>query len=59
VRRYGTCGPAAVCVVRGLGTTPAEIAERLPALRGGVTTGRGMAIAKAESPALKLPHPVL
>lgn len=52
------CGPAAVCVVRGLGQDLAAMQEALPALRAAVSSAR---LAQSRSPAhpVALPHPVL
>lgn len=49
------CGPAALCVVRGLGTSLSEMREALPGFRQAVIEGRS---GKA-APAPSLPHPVL
>ncbi|MGC4062728.1 MAG: bifunctional hydroxymethylpyrimidine kinase/phosphomethylpyrimidine kinase [Aquabacterium sp.] len=57
LRRFAACGPAALCVVRGLGSVPQDIAARLPALRQAVQAGRGPATSSPHATAL--PHPVL
>lgn len=36
--RFGACGPAALCVVRGLGHSPAEMPERVAALKAAAAT---------------------
>jgi hydroxymethylpyrimidine kinase/phosphomethylpyrimidine kinase/thiamine-phosphate diphosphorylase len=56
------CGPAAVCVVRGLGATEEAMRAALPALREAVACSRHQISAQAThlcGAALKLPHPVL
>jgi hypothetical protein len=49
--------------VRGLGTTPAEMAARVPALQAAVAQGLGrlqsLAEANKQPSNLALPHPVL
>jgi hydroxymethylpyrimidine kinase/phosphomethylpyrimidine kinase/thiamine-phosphate diphosphorylase len=55
VAEAAACGPAAVCVVRGLGQTRKEMGEALPALRA---AARPHAHGPASTP-LQLPHPVL
>lgn len=57
VQRFARCGPAAVCLVRGLGHTEAEMAQRLPALRDAFEQGRRQHHAASTSPFLA--HPVL
>jgi hydroxymethylpyrimidine kinase/phosphomethylpyrimidine kinase/thiamine-phosphate diphosphorylase len=57
LRRFAACGPAALCVVRGLGATPADIAPRLPGLRDAVQAGRKPLAATRGQP--MWPHPVL
>ncbi len=53
------CGPAALCVVRGLGQTDGEMQRALPALRRAITQGReGHRGARLLGP-VALPHPVL
>lgn len=52
--RFASCGPAALCVVRGLGGTETEMAQRLPALREAAS--QAAAIAPDH---IQLPHPVL
>jgi thiamine-phosphate diphosphorylase len=60
VAEAAACGPAAVCVVRGLGQTRNEMREALPALRAAAAHSQGQATAQAHRPeALQLPHPVL
>jgi len=55
--RFAACQPAALCVVRALGTIPQEIARRLPALRKAVAAGRQQPATDPVKPAW--PHPVL
>jgi hydroxymethylpyrimidine kinase/phosphomethylpyrimidine kinase/thiamine-phosphate diphosphorylase len=55
--RFAACGPAALCVVRGLGDSPQGLAQRLPALREAVLQGRTLPFAARQAP--ELPHPVL
>ena len=52
------CGPAAVCVVRGLGTELPDMQARLPALLDAVCNGRSQGDDDA-STVTSLPHPVL
>lgn len=55
--RFAACGPAALCVVRGLGAMPGDIAGRLPGLREAVQAGRDQrASSSGRAP---LPQPVL
>ncbi|WP_298009022.1 bifunctional hydroxymethylpyrimidine kinase/phosphomethylpyrimidine kinase [uncultured Aquabacterium sp.] len=53
VARFAACGPAAVCVVRGLGEGASEMAARAPALRAAAATPRD------GRPTPALPAPVL
>lgn len=55
VRRFATCNPAALCVVRGLGLNAEAMQQSVPALRSAVRLGRSDA--RDLSP--ELPHPVL
>lgn len=55
VGQAARCGPAAVCVVRGLGSTLAQTQAALPALQKAVAAGRQA----QQDHALPLPHPVL
>ncbi len=60
VERFAACGPAALCVVRGLGASESDMRERVPPLRAAVQTGRAKgASPDSASPAISLPHPVL
>jgi hydroxymethylpyrimidine kinase/phosphomethylpyrimidine kinase/thiamine-phosphate diphosphorylase len=56
--RFAACGPAALCVVRGLGTSPHDMAARLPDLRQAVQAGRSTQAA-SDPGDTALPHPVL
>ena len=49
------CGPAAVCVVRGLGTSLGDMQQAVPLLRQAVTQGRDHPTGAVTS----WPHPVL
>lgn len=53
--RFGHCGAAALCVVRGIGQSEAELSCRLPALRQAVRQSRQGPLQDTPS----LPHPVL
>lgn len=55
--RFARHGAAALCVVRGLGSTAKEMHERLPGLQAAVQTGREQA--QPGHHQLNLPHPVL
>lgn len=55
IERFAACGPAALCVVRGLGQSERDMCARLPALRAAVQAGR----AQPPAPPPPLPHPVL
>lgn len=55
VQQAAACGPAAVCVVRGLGSTLAETQAALPALQAAVVSGRE----RPQAGPVPLPHPVL
>lgn len=63
VRRFAACGPAALCVVRGLGTDAHALQATVPVLGQAVADGRATAL--ADGPSLgnsarpPLPHPVL
>ncbi|MDO9237077.1 MAG: bifunctional hydroxymethylpyrimidine kinase/phosphomethylpyrimidine kinase [Aquabacterium sp.] len=59
--RFAACGPATLCVVRGLGATPAEIAQRVPALQAAIAAGRAAQASPVDhaNSRLTLPHPVL
>lgn len=54
--RFAACGPACLCVVRGLGDTAADMQTRLPTLREAVRQGRLRV--SPPSTGLSLPHPV-
>ncbi|MDO9002087.1 MAG: bifunctional hydroxymethylpyrimidine kinase/phosphomethylpyrimidine kinase [Aquabacterium sp.] len=56
VGQAASCGPAAVCVVRGLGSTLTQTQAALPVLQQAVSSGRA-----GHQPAgpVQLPHPVL
>lgn len=54
--RFAACGPACLCVVRGLGDTAAQLQTRLPTLREAVRQGRLRV--SPPSTGLSLPHPV-
>ena len=56
--RFAACGPAALCVVRGLGKHGADVAVRLPALREAVRSGR-MPGNKQTADLPHMPHPAL
>ncbi len=55
VAEAAQCGPAAVCVVRGLGTDAEEMAELIPPLQAAIQQARQ----KAPAPAPDCPHAVL
>ncbi|MDI1257988.1 bifunctional hydroxymethylpyrimidine kinase/phosphomethylpyrimidine kinase [Aquabacterium sp.] len=55
VREAANCGPAAVCVVRGLGSTLSQTQAALPAFQNAVLSGR----AGLQDGPVPLPHPVL
>lgn len=55
VARFAACGPAALCVVRGLGRDAQEIGENLPHLQTAVRQGRPAAPMQPAD----LPRPVL
>jgi hydroxymethylpyrimidine kinase/phosphomethylpyrimidine kinase/thiamine-phosphate diphosphorylase len=68
VQRFAACGPAAVCVVRGLGQTLDAMQARVPALQAAVASATSPINAPAaactgQTPALaaspSLPKPVL
>ena len=69
IERFAACGPAALCVVRGLGQTGGEMRERLPLLRAAVLEGRAQAQGAggrqagagsgSTCPSTSLPRPVL
>ncbi|MEY4766772.1 MAG: hypothetical protein RI907_3445 [Pseudomonadota bacterium] len=48
LQRHAACGPATLCVVRGLGQTPDDMARLLPPLREAVRLGRAAAAAAPE-----------
>nr|WP_315197312.1 PfkB family carbohydrate kinase [uncultured Aquabacterium sp.] len=56
--RFAACGPAALCVVRALGTDAARLGDRLVPLRDAVAAGRRLATHHAATD-LAPPHPVL
>lgn len=55
--RFAACGPACLCVVRGLGDKATDIQARLPDLRDAVHKGRLRVSPPPQQ--LGLPHPVL
>lgn len=55
VRRFASCNPAALCVVRGLGLNAGAMQQSVPALRSAVKLGRS----DARKLPPELPHPVL
>lgn len=57
VERFASAQPAALCVVRGLGSSASEMAARLPGLQAAVQAGRAQA--QPVLPHLSLLHPVL
>jgi hydroxymethylpyrimidine kinase/phosphomethylpyrimidine kinase/thiamine-phosphate diphosphorylase len=53
--RFSACGPAALCVVRGLGSNPADMPERVAAMRAALTPpAERIAIATGPQPVLPL-----
>lgn len=61
VRRFASTGPAALCVVRGMGSAQDDMASILAGLRQAVSAGRPHPPATWGQglPAARLPHPVL
>ncbi|MGQ0599690.1 bifunctional hydroxymethylpyrimidine kinase/phosphomethylpyrimidine kinase [Aquabacterium sp.] len=61
IERFAACGPAALCVVRGLGQSDSEMRERVPPLRAAVRAGRARGLEQGARPrrGLDLPQPVL
>lgn len=63
IETFAACGPATLCVVRGLGQSAPEMAQRVAALRQAVLSGRARppAAANLADPPHRpfLPHPVL
>jgi hydroxymethylpyrimidine kinase/phosphomethylpyrimidine kinase/thiamine-phosphate diphosphorylase len=57
VAMAAACGPAAVCVVRGLGGSREAMQQALPALKEAARPR--LKVATAPAPAAGLPHPVL
>ncbi|HEX5356326.1 MAG TPA: bifunctional hydroxymethylpyrimidine kinase/phosphomethylpyrimidine kinase [Aquabacterium sp.] len=55
--RYAACGPAALCVVRGLGDSADAMRTTVPTLRQAVSEGRARVFPPSDR--LMLPHPVL
>ncbi len=58
VAEAAACGPAAVCVVRGLGQNLAAMRQALPGLQAAVRAGQARTDI-APAPGAALPHPVL
>ncbi len=59
LRRFAACGPATLCVVRGLGATAGEMGASLPLLREAVASGRREGVQPASPTAPALPSHVL
>jgi hydroxymethylpyrimidine kinase/phosphomethylpyrimidine kinase/thiamine-phosphate diphosphorylase len=58
--RFAACGPTALCIVRGLGSSEADMAIKLPALREAVKQGRAQIIDSSLAPISPIcPHPAL
>lgn len=66
VSRFAACGPAALCVVRGLGQTPEDMLTQVPVMQAAVRHGRqALAATSTRDPSATdkvsspWPHPVL
>jgi hydroxymethylpyrimidine kinase/phosphomethylpyrimidine kinase/thiamine-phosphate diphosphorylase len=57
MERFAACNPAALCVVRGLGTMESDMRVAIPALREAISLGRARIHGAPHR--LMLPQPVL